>query len=104
MQENYETVTSLAGFPIPKPELIARLERGEEPWVPDLQANKERGSPRGTRTGEASVRLTRKPSEGKNRDSQRCAVRSSSSPPGQAVVRYHSPSPTHPVSCQEFPS
>ncbi|XP_050777352.1 zinc finger protein 707-like [Gopherus flavomarginatus] len=45
MQENYETVTSL-GFPIPKPELITQLECGEEPWVPDLQACKERMLPR----------------------------------------------------------
>uniref|UniRef100_A0A674ICR6 KRAB domain-containing protein n=1 Tax=Terrapene triunguis TaxID=2587831 RepID=A0A674ICR6_9SAUR len=43
MQENYETVTSL-GFPIPKPELITRLERGEEPW------GEEREIPRGTHT------------------------------------------------------
>nr|XP_042696344.1 zinc finger protein 7-like isoform X2 [Chrysemys picta bellii] len=49
MQENYETVTSL-GFPFPKPELIARLERGEEPWVSDLQDCKERRLPRCTRT------------------------------------------------------
>ncbi|XP_050776900.1 zinc finger protein 251-like [Gopherus flavomarginatus] len=54
MLENYETVTSL-GFPIPKPDLIARLERGEEPWVPDLQASKERKSPRGTHKGDRTV-------------------------------------------------
>ncbi|XP_065435799.1 zinc finger protein 707-like isoform X5 [Chrysemys picta bellii] len=50
MQENYETVTSL-GFPLPKPELIARLERGEEPWVSDLQVCEERRLLRSTRTG-----------------------------------------------------
>ncbi|CAM2101572.1 unnamed protein product [Caretta caretta] len=49
MQENYETVTSL-GFPFPKPDLIARLERGEGPWVPDLQACDEREIQRGTCT------------------------------------------------------
>uniref|UniRef100_A0A8C8REJ8 KRAB domain-containing protein n=1 Tax=Pelusios castaneus TaxID=367368 RepID=A0A8C8REJ8_9SAUR len=52
MQENYETLTSL-GFPIPKPDLIARLEQGEEPWLPDLQAYKEREVPRGNCPGEA---------------------------------------------------
>ncbi|CAM4561742.1 unnamed protein product [Lepidochelys kempii] len=54
MQENYEMVTSL-GFSIPKPDLIARLEQGEEPWVPDLQAGEERESLRGTRTGDRTV-------------------------------------------------
>ncbi|XP_043384058.1 zinc finger protein 251-like isoform X10 [Chelonia mydas] len=49
MQENYETVTSL-GFPIPKPELIARLERGEELWVSDLQDFKEKRLQRCTST------------------------------------------------------
>ncbi|XP_044838394.1 zinc finger protein 300-like, partial [Mauremys mutica] len=50
MQETYEMVTSL-GFPLAKPELIARLEQGEEPWVPDLQACEERRLPRCTHTG-----------------------------------------------------
>nr|XP_034961086.1 zinc finger protein 82-like [Zootoca vivipara] len=41
MQENYENVASLA-VPIPKPELISRLERGQEPWISNPQATEDK--------------------------------------------------------------
>ncbi|XP_074976063.1 zinc finger protein 707-like [Caretta caretta] len=59
MQENYETVTSL-GLPLPKPDLIFRLQQGKEPWVPDLQAPERRQIRRGACPGEESGRLTQK--------------------------------------------
>uniref|UniRef100_A0A8C0GLJ6 KRAB domain-containing protein n=1 Tax=Chelonoidis abingdonii TaxID=106734 RepID=A0A8C0GLJ6_CHEAB len=57
MQENYESVT-LLGFLIPKPDVISRLEQGEEPWVSDPQGSEERGSLSSACIGEELMKLT----------------------------------------------
>ncbi|ELK11770.1 Zinc finger protein 7 [Pteropus alecto] len=50
MLENHSSVAGLAGFLVFKPELISRLEQGQEPWVLDLQGAERREAPRTPQT------------------------------------------------------
>ncbi|XP_075405178.1 zinc finger protein 7-like isoform X4 [Tenrec ecaudatus] len=50
MLENHSSVAGLAGVLVFKPELISRLERGQEPWVLDLQAPENTETPRTSQT------------------------------------------------------
>uniref|UniRef100_A0AC11DU56 Zinc finger protein 7 n=1 Tax=Ovis aries TaxID=9940 RepID=A0AC11DU56_SHEEP len=49
MLENHSSVAGL-GFLVFKPELISRLEQGQDPWVLDLQGAEGREAARTTRT------------------------------------------------------
>uniref|UniRef100_A0A8D0DT45 KRAB domain-containing protein n=1 Tax=Salvator merianae TaxID=96440 RepID=A0A8D0DT45_SALMN len=55
MLENYENVASL-GFVICKPKLISRMERGEDPWIPDSRSLNGNKSSEGLKNPSRQIR------------------------------------------------
>ncbi|NXL36700.1 TIGD3 protein, partial [Glaucidium brasilianum] len=53
MMENYQLIASLAGSASPKPEVVLKLEQGEEPLLGDPPTAPVRGSPQAPSTAES---------------------------------------------------
>ncbi|CAM4539924.1 unnamed protein product [Lepidochelys kempii] len=116
MQENYENVISLVkdscplGFPIPKPSAVSQLDRGEEPWVPNVQgsqareilrniprgdemvseenpcpAGPERMEPKGTLLGRCEVDDPQSPGQGQAPETQCRPEKQQGNPPGKTL-------------------
>uniref|UniRef100_A0A8C5VDC8 Zinc finger protein 7 n=1 Tax=Microcebus murinus TaxID=30608 RepID=A0A8C5VDC8_MICMU len=68
MLENHSSVAGLAGFLVFKPELISRLEQGQEPWVLDLQGMEGTEAPRTSQTAVEARSLKSKCPEALGKD------------------------------------
>ncbi|XP_060053061.1 zinc finger protein 28 homolog isoform X4 [Erinaceus europaeus] len=72
MLENHNSVAGLAGFLVFKPELISRLEQGQEPWVLDLQGVEGTEMPRTSQTA-FSLCMAAPPESGLKRVLKTCS-------------------------------
>ncbi|XP_075070326.1 uncharacterized protein LOC142159382 isoform X1 [Mixophyes fleayi] len=67
IKEIYETMLAL-GYRIPKPEIVCRIERGEEPCIdtckkPKLQGSQPEGGPAGSKDSEPVIKVERESPE-----------------------------------------
>ncbi|VCX39763.1 unnamed protein product, partial [Gulo gulo] len=63
MLENYKSIVSL-GLPVPQPDVIFQLKRGDEPWVVDLHGSEERECPENVSLDRETKPEIHGPSEG----------------------------------------